>query len=67
MIDALTAQGRFQGLILVSLPPFMFVVLMLLRREYEIILLQHPMLIVTALALLALAALWIRRIVNFDW
>jgi tight adherence protein B len=67
MISALTAQGRFQGLILLSLPPFMFVLLMVMEPQYEMILLQHPMYIVAAGGMMAVGALWIRKIVNFDF
>lgn len=67
MIGSLTAQGRFQAMILLSLPPFMFALLMVLEREYEMTLLQYPMMIVAALTMMGLGALWIRRIVNFDF
>jgi tight adherence protein B len=67
MINALTAQGRFSAAILLGLPPFMFVLLMLLHYEYEVILLDYPLMIMTALGLMALGALWIRKIVNFDF
>lgn len=67
MIGALTAQGRFQGTILVSLPIFMFFLLMLINREYESVLLEHPLLVATAIGLLIAGGLWIRKIVNFDW
>ena len=67
MINSLTAQGRFQAMILLGLPPFMFVILMLLHREYELILLQYPLLIALALTMMGLGALWIRKIVNFDF
>lgn len=67
MIRSLTAQGRFQAGILLSLPPLMFVLLMVLHREYEMILLQYPLLIVWALGMMGAGALWIRKIVNFDF
>ena len=67
MIRSLTAQGRFQAGILLGLPPFMFILLMSLHREYEMILLDYPMLIVMALTMMTLGALWIRKIVNFDF
>lgn len=67
MIKSLTAQGRFQAGILLSLPPFMFFLLMILHREYEMMLLQHPGLLVLAAALMGTGALWIRRVVNFDY
>jgi tight adherence protein B len=67
MIQSLTAQGRFQAGILLSLPLAMFVLLMLIHREYEMILLQYPLLIALALSLMGIGALWIRKIVNFDF
>ena len=67
MIQSLTAQGRFQALILLSLPIFMFFLLMFLRPEYEILLVQHPILLVTAISFLILGGYFIRKIVNFDW
>lgn len=67
MINALTAQGRFQAAILVSLPVFMFGLLMLLNPEYESLLLEYPILIAIALLLMFGGAMWIRKIVNFDW
>ncbi len=45
----------------------MFVLLMLIDPEYEMVLLQYPMMIVVALSMMTLGALWIRRIVNFDF
>jgi tight adherence protein B len=67
MIQSLTAQGRFQAGILLSLPPFMFCVLLLLHYDYEIVLLQFPGLIALALLMMGLGALWISNVVNFDY
>jgi tight adherence protein B len=67
MIKSLTAQGRLQAGILLSLPPVMFVLLMILRPEYEILVIKYPIMIVMSLSLMAAGALWIRRIVNFDF
>ena len=67
MIKSLTAQGRFQAAILLSLPPFMFLLLFLVQPEYEKTLLQYPMMIVTALSMMLVGALWIRKVVNFDY
>ena len=67
MIQSLTAQGRLQALILLSLPPAMFALLMLVHPKYESLLLEYPMMIVTALGLMSLGWLWIRKIVNFDY
>ena len=67
MINSLTAQGRFQAGILLSLPPAMFVLLMFMHREYEMTLFEYPLLIVLALTLMGMGAMWIRKIVNFDF
>jgi tight adherence protein B len=67
MITSLTAQGRFQAGILLSLPPFMFLLLMILHYEYEVTLLQFPLMIVLALTMMGAGALWIRKVVNFDY
>jgi tight adherence protein B len=67
MITSLTAQGRFQAGILLSLPPAMFLLLMVLHHEYGMTLLQFPMMIVTALGLMAAGAFWIHKIVDFDY
>jgi len=67
MIRSLTAQGRLQAGILLSLPPFMFLVLMLLNPRYEMLLLEFPILLVIAVAMMGMGWLWIRKIVNFDF
>ena len=67
MIRSLTAQGRFQAGILLSLPPFMFLLLIILHYDYEVTLLQFPLMIALALTMMAAGALWIRKVVNFDY
>jgi tight adherence protein B len=67
MVRSLTAQGRFQAGILLSLPPAMFLLLLVLHREYEMVLFEYPAMILTALGMMALGAFWIRRIINFDF
>jgi tight adherence protein B len=66
-VAALTAEGRMQGVVLLALPPAMFVIMMLLNRDYASILLQHPSLIAATLVSEAIGGLWIRQIVNFDF
>ena len=44
-IQALTAEGRFQAIILLALPPGVFVMMLGLNSEYGAILLKHPPLI----------------------
>ncbi len=66
-IRALTAEGRIQALILLGLPVFMYVVLLVLSREYALELLDHPRLIAGALVSMGVGAIWIRKIINFDF
>jgi tight adherence protein B len=66
-IKALTAEGRLQGAVLLALPPAMFMIMLVVNNEYAAVLLTHPSLIVTTLVAEAFGALWIRRIVNFDF
>ncbi|MCA9248858.1 MAG: type II secretion system F family protein [Planctomycetales bacterium] len=67
MIKSLTAQGRLQAGILLSLPPVMFGLLLVLHYSYASTLFEYPMMIVVALSMMAMGALWIRKIVNFDY
>jgi len=55
------------ALVLLALPPGMFVLMMALNRNYSGVLLDHPQLIMVTLVGEALGALWIRKIVNFDF
>lgn len=67
LIRSLTAQGRMQAWLLLSLPVAMFALLMAINPEYEMVLLDYPLLILTALALMGLGALWINKVVHFDY
>lgn len=67
MIKSLTAQGRFQAMILMGLPVAMFFLLMAIQPEYEMLLFQYPVMIVMALGLIAGGGVWINRIVSFDY
>jgi tight adherence protein B len=49
------------------LPFGAFVAIFLLNRSYAQLLLDRPRLLVAVLVSEALGALWIRRIVNFDY
>jgi tight adherence protein B len=66
-IRALTAEGRLQAIILLGLAPAVFVMMMMMNRDYASELLLHPSLIGGTLACEAFGALWIRKIVNFDF
>jgi len=66
-IKALTAEGRLQAAILLGLPPAMYVLLLVISRPYALELLNHPKLIFGCLVSMTFGALWIRKIVNFDF
>lgn len=66
-IKTLTAEGRLQAIILLGLPIVMFFGFLIMLPDYESKLLDHPSLIITTLAFELLGALWIRKIVNFDF
>jgi tight adherence protein B len=67
VIRAATAEGRLQALVLIALPPAMFLLLLVLHRSYAAVLLEHHELLIAAAVSMALGALWIRRIVHFDF
>jgi len=66
-IRALTAEGRFQAGVLLALPPFIFMIILLLNRQYGQILLDRPGLLAAVGISELLGALWIRKIVHFDF
>jgi tight adherence protein B len=66
-IKSLTAEGRLQAMILLGLPIVMFFGFLIVMPEYEGRLLEHPTLIAATVGLEALGALWIRKIINFDF
>jgi tight adherence protein B len=66
-IRTLTAEGRLQAMILLGLPVVLFFAFLVLLPDYESKLLDHPSLVVTTLSFELIGALWIRKIVNFDF
>ncbi len=66
-IKSLTAEGRFQGAILMALPPGMLVMLLILNRPYIMTLFQYPWVFVAMFISMAIGGLWINRIVSFDF
>jgi tight adherence protein B len=65
-VKTLTAEGRMQALVLMVLPPFVFGALFVVNRQYASALFEYPQLIMLGLGSMALGALWIRKIVNFE-
>ena len=67
VIATFTAEGRLQAVVLLALPVFLFFVLLVINRPYAMKLFQYPSLPVATVIAMAFAALWIRKIVNFDF
>jgi tight adherence protein B len=66
-ISAVTAEGRLQALVLLGLPPVLFLVFFAINPAYAGMLLASPGLLIGMAVLEILGALWIRSIVNFDF
>ncbi len=66
-IQALTAEGRMQAIVLLGLPPVLFLIMLAMNRSYAGVLLEHPSLIWASLISEAIGGLWIRKIVNFEF
>jgi tight adherence protein B len=66
-IRALTADGRMQAAILLALPLFLLVVLSVLNRDYVNVLFQLPWLLVGMFVFEVIGAIWLHRIVSFDF
>jgi tight adherence protein B len=66
-IQSLTAEGRMQAIVLLGLPPVLFLVMLFMQRDYAGVLLESPSLIWMTLISEAFGAVWIRKIVNFDF
>lgn len=67
MIRAMTAEGRMQAILLLGMPFVTWFVLYMLNPNYALKLFDHPVLIFSTASLMAIGALWIRKIVNFEY
>ena len=67
MVEALTAEGRMQAMVLMALAPFLLVVMLVMNRGYINSLLEAPWLLFSMVGLQGLGWLWIRKIVNFEF
>ncbi len=66
-VKALTAEGRLSGLVLILLPPVVFLIMMKINPNYALLLVNHQkgrMIAMVALAFQALGVIAIRKIVN---
>lgn len=66
-IKSLTADGRMQAAILLALPPILLIALSVLNTEYITILYQFPWLLLGMFAFELFGALWLHKIVSFDF
>lgn len=66
-IKALTAEGRMQAIVLLALPVLLLILLTFLNPKYADVVSRYPYLIVGMLVMEGLGAIWIRKIVNFDY
>jgi tight adherence protein B len=66
-ILSLTAEGRLQGIVLLCLPTGLFLIMLMMNREFAVVLLNYPKLLMGVLVCQVVGALWIRKIVNFDY
>lgn len=66
-IKSLTAEGRLQAVILMALPVLMLILLASLNSTYAKVISEHPGVIGAMFAVESLGALWIWKIVHFDF
>lgn len=66
-VKSMTAEGRMQAAVLLGLPPALFALMLVMNPTYAGELFRHPSLIWATLGCEAFGALWIRKIVNFDF
>lgn len=66
MIKGLTAEGKMQAAVLMALPVGIFGVIFVSNRPYAMELFYHPWLFGSAVTIMTVGALWIRKIINFD-
>lgn len=66
-VQALTAEGRMQAMVLIGLPIAMWCVMFFINRPYALELFDHPWLLWSTLGMMGVGALCIRKIINFDF
>jgi tight adherence protein B len=67
VIKTLTAEGRMQAVVLLVLPLALFLMMLFFNPDYAQVLLEQPKLIIGTIVCEGVGALWIRKIVNFDF
>ncbi len=66
-VRALTSEGRLQAIVLCVLPIVAFAAIFVLNKTYAQVLLDRPKLLLGILGAQLLGAIWIRKVVNFDY
>jgi tight adherence protein B len=66
-IKTLTAEGRLQAIVLLALPFVVFLLMLVLNWDYTALLLEHPGILAGTFLSEVVGAVWIRKIVNFDY
>jgi tight adherence protein B len=66
-IQALTAEGRMQAIVLLALPFIVMGLFMVMNERYADTVIRYPGLLVVMLVIESVGALIIRKIVNFDY
>lgn len=66
-VQALTAEGRMQALLLLGLPVMIWIALFFLNRPYAMSLFEHEWLVYGTIGLMTIGAICIRKIVNFEF
>ena len=66
-IKALTAEGRLQAVMLLALPPVFMLLLLFINRPYIMLLFGHPKLLAGMFVTMTVGAVWMHKIVNFDF
>jgi tight adherence protein B len=63
-VRTLTAEGRLQAVVLLVLPGLMFLAMRMVNRQYADTLLDYPWMIAGTAVMMAVGALWIRKVVE---
>jgi tight adherence protein B len=66
-VRALTGEGRMQALVLTLLPVAALLAIIVLAPEYSQTLLDRPWLLAGTAGAVAAGAIWVRKIVNFEY
>lgn len=67
LIRTLTAEGRLQAVILLGLPPALLFMMLFINRDYTMVLFQYPLILAGMFVSMLIGALWIKKIVSFDF